>query len=271
MEIKFYKLHLLKNDFILVDFRNIFTKLINDSFLSKIAINICNRHIGAGGSGIIFLLLSENNSSIIIRTFSSDGSLYENILDASIIASRYIFDRISVSGKKIKIINNSKETSIQILDSMNFRIFAGSPIFNENFTETIIVDNHSYNFINIILKENGVVFFPNNRSYGELKELSHKIKKTAAYSQSMPLFVYIPAPNSINIKKWIKAKYPDNSLTCCIASVAASLNGYGNELLTLYNSSAAYVEWDRKDNQVYISAKPEYIYTGNYYIDDDTM
>ena len=39
----------------------------------------------------------------------------------------------------------------------------------------------------------------------------------------------------------------------------------------MIQNNAAYVEWDREDNQVYVTSKPEYIFTGNYYFDESEV
>jgi len=266
VDINFYKLQVLKNDFILCDLRN--KASINESFFSSAAVSICDRRSGVGGSGIIYILSADTDSTVM-QTYSSDGSLYEFVYDSSLIASRYIFDMISVSGKTIKIINNNIPVTAQIIDSMNFRISAGNPLFNDKITENLIVDNYTYNYTQINLqKKNGIIFFPENKSADELKELGRKLLKSSTHDKSFPVYIFPAARNSITAKTVKNYRHPDNSLICCIASVAASLNGYDNELLVMLHKSAAYVEWDRINNEVYISAKPEYSFTGSYYFDE---
>ena len=92
MDINFYKIHLLKNDFILSDLRNI--DLFNSSLLSKAAVNICDRHTGVGSKGIIFIT-SSDQEKIVIKTYSPDGRLYSSLNDSTLIATRFIFDTIS--------------------------------------------------------------------------------------------------------------------------------------------------------------------------------
>ncbi len=266
MEINFYKLHVLKNDFILSDFRN--NNMRDDSLLSQAAVKICDRHTGVGGSGIIYLLSSENDT-IGIKSYASDGSLYESILDPCMIASRYIFDTISESSKIIKIVHNAIPVTVQILDSMNFRIAAGSPLFNDAITDNLIIDNFTYNYTDIKLVKNGILFFPENKSAEELKDLYRKLIKSPSFSGKIPVFVFPTSRNSVTVKTWIQSKHTDNTLVCCMAAVASALNGYENDILVMFHKNAAYVEWDRTNNEVYVSAKPEYIFTGSFYFEDE--
>lgn len=268
MDINFYKIHLLKNDFILSDLRNI--DLFNSSLLSKAAVNICDRHTGVGSKGIIFIT-SSDQEKIVIKTYSPDGRLYSSLNDSTLIATRFIFDTISINSKVIKIINNDIALSVQIIDSTSFRISVGEPSFNTSIIENIVIDNHTYTYTKIDLKKHALVFFPENKPAKELKELSARIIKSPAYFDSLPVFVFPTARNSISVRHWIPSRNIDNSLICSIASIAASLNGYENENLVMIQNNAAYVEWDKEDNQVYVTSKPEYIFTGNYYFDESEV
>ncbi len=268
MDINFYKIHLLKNDFILSDIRNI--NLFNNSLLSKAAVNICDRHTGVGSKGIIFVI-SADREKIVIKTYSPDGKLYSCLTDSTLIATRFIFDTISINSKVIKIINNDIALSVQIIDSTNFRISVGEPSFNTGIIENLVIDNHTYTYTKIDLIKHALVFFPENKPAKELKELSARIIKSPAYSDSLPVFVFPSARNSISLRHWIPLRNIDNSLICSIASIAASLNGYENENLVMIQNNAAYVEWDREDNHVYVTSKPEYIFTGNYYFDESAV
>ncbi|MDX9800688.1 MAG: hypothetical protein RBT69_05050 [Spirochaetia bacterium] len=266
MDINFYKIHVLKNDFILSDSRK--TNLINNSLLSKTAVSICDRHTGVGAKGIIYII-SADLDEIVIKTYSPDGRLYSSVLDSTLIATRYIFDTISINTKIIKIVNNDIPLSVQIIDSTSFRISVGAPSFNTNLTENLVIGNYTYTYTKIDLGRNSLVFFPENKSNRELKELSSNIIKSSAYSDSLPVFVFPAARNSINVRHWLQTKRLDNLLVCSIASVAASLNGYDNENLVMLQNNAAYVEWDRENNQVYVTSSPEYIFTGSYYFEEN--
>lgn len=272
MNIDFFKLHVLKNDFLLCDLRNNKYPLLNgERMLSAAALAICDRRTGVGASGIIYLMQSGENEPVTVKTYASDGLLYENLIDSCMISSRYIFDTTSINGKIIRIINNSINFSMQILDSMNFRISTGKPLYDDSVSENLVIDDYSYNFTKVRLQKNGIVFFPVNKNSDELKELSRKLLRSSAYADTVPIFCFTSSRSSINIKTWGQTRHPDNTLMCCLASVASSLNGYDNEILVTFHKNISYVEWDRANNEVYASAKPEYVFTGSYYFDEKTV
>jgi diaminopimelate epimerase len=70
MEINFTKYHGLGNDFILIDNRHDNTPCLT----SEQAMQLCDRHFGIGGDGVIFALPPQGDSDYTMRIYNSDGS-----------------------------------------------------------------------------------------------------------------------------------------------------------------------------------------------------
>ena len=265
MEINFYKLHILRNDFILADLRQ---DRHNDvSVLSDIAVKLCDRNRGAGANGIIFLTEYENNCTSL-HTFAPDGSYHDFTVDSSIAASRYIFDTISTDSKIINLVNNRKEYTLTAIDSKNFRIKTGSPELESENTENLIFKGFSYRYSRVKIGKTGVVFFPENKSRDFLKSMHKEILRSESLSLCQPVFVKPVSPDIIQITSWKNKMNTDNSLTISAGAVAAVLNGYENSLLVNFYNSKAFAEWDQLKNEVYITAEPEYVFTGQYFYDE---
>ena len=266
MEINFYKLHILRNDLLLADLGK--DRPEDISVLSDIAVKICDRHTGAGANGIIFIKNHSKNSTEIL-TFSPDGSFYDYSSDSSIAASRYIYDKVSTDSSDINIINNNKEYNLKAIDSMNFRIKTGNPeIESENTENLILYNNFSYRFSRVKIGKTGIVFFPENKPREFLKNIHKEIMKSETLSMCQPVFVKPHSPDIISITAWKNRENTDNSLTVSAAAVASVLNGYENSLLVNFLNTKAFAEWDQTNNEAFITAAPEYIYTGQYYYDD---
>lgn len=67
---KFHKYHGLGNDFILIDNRHQSEPIINQ----EQAIKMCDRHLGIGADGVIFVLPGQDGTDYTMRIFNSDGS-----------------------------------------------------------------------------------------------------------------------------------------------------------------------------------------------------
>ena len=264
MNIDFYKVHVLKNDFVVSDFRKYSGSL---KIMSKIAAAMCCRNTGIGANGVIFISDSRGNE-ITVHTFSKDGKEYENRCDSSICASRFIFDHISFNCKAISIVNNSKSIPVQILDSMNFRISAGTPLCDENSIESIILDNRTYSYTSVEIGVKGIVFFPGSRGKKELKELTSKLVKSETFFNAVPLFAFPSSRNRVAAKTWYLSRQPDHCLYSAAVSAAAALNGYENDIIVTLDSLPSFCEWDRKENIIYVTASPEYAFYGSYFFDE---
>ena len=70
MAIKFRKYHGLGNDFILIDNRHSRDPLVSP----EEAVQMCDRHFGIGGDGVILALPGEEGADYRMRIFNSDGS-----------------------------------------------------------------------------------------------------------------------------------------------------------------------------------------------------
>ncbi len=268
MEINFFKLHILRNDLLLADFRD--EKLPDHSVFSDIAVKICDRHTGAGANGIIFITKHNNNCTEIL-TFSPDGSFHDYSSDSSIAASRYIYDTVSTDNSDIIIINNNREYTLRAIDSRNFRIKTGEPEIDTGNTENLIYNNFTYRFSRVKIGKTGIVFFPENKPREFLKKMHKEIMKSETLSLCQPVFVKPLSPDIISITAWKNRMNTDNSLTLSAGAIASVLNGYENSLLVNFYNTKAFAEWDQIKNEAFITAAPEYVYTGQYFYDEGNI
>lgn len=266
MEINFFKLHILRNDLILADLRK--DRPDDISVLSDIAVKICDRHTGVGANGIVFIAKYKNSCAELL-TFAPDGSYHDYSVDSSIAASRYIFDSISTDNIIINLINNSREYSLTAIDSKNFRIMTGKPEFAPENSENLIFKNYSYSYNRVNIEKTGIVFFPENKPKDFLKSMHDEILKSDTLSFCQPLFVKPVSPDIIQVYAWKNKMNTDNCLTVSAAAVASTLNGYDNSILINFYNAKAFAEWDQIKNEVFVTTEPEYLFTGQYYYDEN--
>lgn len=82
----FTKMHGAANDFVMVDARNIKRNW------SKLAIAVCNRHLGIGADSLIILLPSDK-ADFGMRTFDADGSEAETCGNGIRCLTRYVLEK----------------------------------------------------------------------------------------------------------------------------------------------------------------------------------
>lgn len=87
---RFFKYHGAGNDFIIIDNRE---SLIHEQDKSSLAQELCRRHFGVGGDGLIFVEGSEK-ADALMRIFNPDGSEAEMCGNGIRCMARYVYENI---------------------------------------------------------------------------------------------------------------------------------------------------------------------------------
>jgi diaminopimelate epimerase len=96
MQIEFTKYQGLGNDFVLIDNRGQTTPLLSP----EQAAQVCDRHLGIGGDGVIFLLPGDSGADYTMRIYNSDGSEPEMCGNGIRCLARFIADLEGIMGTK---------------------------------------------------------------------------------------------------------------------------------------------------------------------------
>jgi diaminopimelate epimerase len=105
----FTKMHGAANDFVMVDGRNI------KRDWSKMAIAVCNRHLGIGADSLIILLPSDR-ADFGMRTFDADGSEAETCGNGIRCLARYVLEKALINP-------DAKEVTIATVATVNHVTF----------------------------------------------------------------------------------------------------------------------------------------------------
>ena len=105
----FTKMHGAANDFVMVDGRNI------KRDWSKLAIAVCNRHLGIGADSLIVLLPSDK-ADFGMRTFDADGSEAETCGNGIRCLARYVLEKGLINP-------DAKEVTIETVATVNHVTF----------------------------------------------------------------------------------------------------------------------------------------------------
>lgn len=275
MEIDFYKIQILKNDLILVNY--LYTPPPEPKKLGALSEFMCRQHTGIGGNGTLFLEPGKVEK-VKLRFILPNGKSSPVNNDALLCAARFSFDSGFSEGTQIRFEINGESRILDIIDSSNFRLSLGTPVFFESGQELIEKPDQDYN-MNLKVKNrdyivtpvsfgiNGIVFFPGEMKTRFQKELSGRFKDVLKREYNFqPVFAQVYSREELLVRSWFTKTPVDFTSIAGMASVASVINGFADrEPLVHLNRQELFVQWNGRTNHVLVTAKPEYVYSGSYY------
>lgn len=277
MEIKFYKLQIGGNDLLLVN--EIKRATISTDNLPHIAKTICKRSKGAGANGIIFLYSGKENE-VKMKFYNSKGSKRNISYDAVLCSAKYIFD-YGLAGSDYIVINTDFGIfTVDCIDSTSFRISLGEArsergeLLSENtisdFSEQVIINGRATVYTPVTLKDTGISVFFSNKQKNDKKEISNHFRQLRKNRQYRTAFITIFNEEEIGVETYSQYYRRDNCFISAIAGVSSVLNGLcDRELTVYYRAGTLFFQWERENNFIYITGQPEYVFSGNYYFDQE--
>ena len=275
--INFTKMTGLGNDYIYVDCTN-GTKIKNIPELAK---RLSDRHFGIGADGLILIdKPDDSNSDFKMRIFNSDGSEAEMCGNGIRCVAKFIHDKnlsksdkISIETlggvKKVKLIENNGNCDEVIVDM-------GEPKFQDknipyniyepfNKDLDINVEGEKMRFTVVSMGNPDAVTFVENLKDLQIEMCGPVIENNPIFPNRTNVeFVEIVDKNNINVRVWERGA--GETFACgtgaCAAVVAAGLNGYTDENVTVrLPGGKLKIEWG-KDNHIYMQGPASTVYAG---------
>ena len=278
MEFNFYKLQISGNDLLLVNQINKTT--IDETLLPQLTRNLCKRSKGVGSNGVIYLYPGVEHE-VQIKFYNSKGSSNNISYDAFLCTAKYVFDYGLSGSDYIVIESDFGVITVDCIDSTSFRISLGEPstengeILTEDsvseYSKQIIIEGRSTIYTPVTLKETGIsVFFPNKQKTDK-KEIADFFRRLRKNSQYRTVFINIFNEEEIGVETYSQYYRRDNCFISAIAGVSSVVNGFCDRELTIcYRSDNLFFQWDRENNQVYITGQPGYVFSGTFYFDEES-
>lgn len=139
----FRKYHGLGNDFILIDNRLTSTPLLS----SEQSVQLCDRHMGIGADGVIFLLPSDTDSSshCSMRLYNSDGSEPEMCGNGIRCLAQFAYDLDMKFDQGMLRVNTKAGMIIpQIMDDGMVKVDMGRPVLEKDDIPTRLEDGKGW-------------------------------------------------------------------------------------------------------------------------------
>jgi diaminopimelate epimerase len=232
---KFTKMQGNGNDFIVIE--DFYNHINNEE---ELAIQLCDRHFGIGGDGIL-IVRSSNKADIQMVIINSDGSYAAMCGNGIRCFAKYVYDNKLVKGVKVNIETGDGikiaylNISNGIVDSV--KIYMGVP----NFSPSAIPANTQLEIVNSIISANNKEYeitsmlmgVPHTIIFGNLEEYDvyegRTIEKHELFKKGTNVnFCQVVDRKNLKVKTWERGAGP--TLACgtgsCAAVVAANRLGF---------------------------------------------
>jgi diaminopimelate epimerase len=261
-KIRFTKMHGCGNDYIYI---NMMEEKIADPQATAIAWS--DRHKGIGSDGLVLIGASAiPEADFSMRIFNADGSEAMMCGNASRCIGKYLYERglttkteirlLTLSGVKTLMlhINNKKVESVTV--------DMGEPAF-EN--ESLFLSNLDANKGTYVSMGNPhYVIFTDN--VDEVGETGRVLEYHLAFPQRCNIeFAQIEADSVIRTRVWERGSGITQACGtgACATAVAAALTGRaGRKSEIMMDGGTLSIEWQEKDNHVYMTGPAEFVYDG---------
>lgn len=280
--LKFTKMQGAGNDYIYI---NGFTEQIANP--SKLAVELSNRNFGIGSDGLVLILPSET-CDFRMQMFNSDGSEAEMCGNASRCVAKWVYDNRLTQKREISLETKAGVKHLTLLDgdakTLRVRVDMGEPILEADNIPVAIdqaaivnypidVKGSTWHITCVSMGNPHAVVFVEDIKNLDLPLLGPLFEKHKVFPKKTNTeFIHVIDRNTIDMRVWERGA--GETLACgtgaCAATVAAIINGYCDRDVTvnLIGGSLS-VEWNEKDNHVYMTGPAVTVFDGELLMEQD--
>ena len=278
MTINFTKMHGIGNDYILIDARNV------DKDWSRLAVDICDRHFGVGGDGIL-LIRDSDVADCRMQIYNPDGSEAEACGNGIRMFSKYVVEQGVVSAPQDRLVvqtlgavgeielfrNNGSVSTVRA--SMGPARLRPSEVPVALDDDREIVNYYPVDLgdrtVNVTCVSMGN---PHAVHFTDTPVDEFPLHDVGPRMENHPFFparvnfeiVNIMTHGQVKARVWERGV--GETLACgtgaCAIGVASRLHGHtGSSTKVTLPGGALVIDWDGEGN-VYLSGPAEYVFTG---------
>ena len=281
MVIEFSKYHGLGNDFILIDNRHTTEPIVTP----KQAIQMCDRHFGIGGDGVIFALPGTEDTDYTMKIYNSDGSEPEMCGNGIRCLAKFIADLEGNSevNKTYKIKTLAGVITPQMKDNGEVKVDMGVPLLTAKEIPTTLVEaedkavarplevaGKTWDVTCVSMGNPHCITFVEDNNLIPLAQIGTLFEHHSVFPQRTNTeFIQIVKPDYIKMRVWERGA--GITLACgtgaCASVVAGVLNGKCDRLCTVeLPGGCLQIEWSEANNRVYMTGSAQKVFTGTYYL-----
>jgi diaminopimelate epimerase len=276
MNLEFTKYQGLGNDFILVDNRDSTTPKVTP----EQAIQLCDRHFGIGGDGVIFALPGQGGTDYTMRIFNSDGSEPEMCGNGIRCMARFIADLEGANAKESYTIHTLAGLIVpkltadgQVTVDMGQPRLAASEIpttlagaDGQSIDQPLTVAGQTWQVTNVSMGNPHCITFVDDVQAIDLEKIGPQFEHNPAFPQRTNTeFIEVVRPDYLKMRVWERGA--GITLACgtgaCAALVAAVLNGKSDRKATIaLPGGPLLIEW-AADDKIFMTGPAERAFTGS--------
>jgi len=269
-------MHGLGNDFVIVE-ENQIKNLADLNILSR---KICDRHFGVGADGLVIIETSER-ADARMRIFNPDGSEAEMCGNAIRCFAKYLFERGIVSKKRMVIETLAglivPELELRGGEVASVKVDMGEPRFKPSEIPVdikgeriigypLVVEEKEFLITCVSMGNPHCVIFTDDVENIPIEVWGPKISEHPLFPRKTNVeFVQVNDPCHVVMRVWERGA--GETLACgtgaCASAVAAIINGKCHRKIKVsLLGGDLLVEWNDKDNHVYMTGPAEEVFTG---------
>jgi diaminopimelate epimerase len=274
---KFTKMHGCGNDYVYV---NGFEQTIKDK--PAFARAVSDRHFGIGSDGAIFINPSEE-ADFEMEMYNADGTRAEMCGNGIRCVGKYVYDKGLTDKIHICVASfgNPKYLDLFVENGkvVSVRVDMGAPILEankvpvkstmqESVNEPITVNGTEYRMTCVSMGNPHAVVFMDDVANLDIAAIGPYFEKHPVFpNRTNTEFVEILDKNHVSMRVWERGTGETLACGtgCCATVVACVLNGLTeNKVKVKVLGGEIEVEWDRKENLVYMTGPAATVFEGEF-------
>jgi diaminopimelate epimerase len=275
--VQFTKYQGLGNDFILVDNRHQTEPCLTPAQ----AMQLCDRHFGIGGDGVIFTLPGSAGADYTMRIYNSDGSEPEMCGNGIRCMAGFIAKLENKVGQQVtyKIHTGAGAIVPKILADGQIRVDMGEPRLTaaeipttlagnaeKAIDRSMIVAGKEYAATCVSMGNPHCMIYVDDVAAVPLVEIGPLFEKHEVFPQKTNTeFVEVVKPNYVKMRVWERGA--GITLACgtgaCATVVAGVLTNRNERVCTVeLPGGCLEIEWSATDNHVYMTGPAQVVFAG---------
>ena len=281
---KFTKMQGCGNDYVYV---NGAVEKIAPEKKPDIVRKLSDRHFGIGGDGVIFINPSEV-ADFEMEMYNADGSRSEMCGNGIRCVAKYVYDKGLTSSKEISIISAGKIKYITLYtvkndklpngeEAVKVRVNMGSPILKPSeipvkvegetaIDVPITVQGKEYKMTCVSMGNPHAIIFTDGVKDLKLEDFGPDFENHELFpKRTNTEFVEIIDRENVNMRVWERGTGETLACGtgCCATAVACSLLGHTGDKVNVHLLGGILeIEWDKKENLVYMTGPATTVFEG---------
>jgi diaminopimelate epimerase len=252
-----------------------------DLDFARLAVRILDRFTGVGGNSLV-VLGRGSKERLFARGFDAAGAEAPLSSAGLRCVARYASDSGIVSEGDFRIETTGSAARVTVIDSVNVRVDMGMPFGPDqaaeirekpaaSFTRGILVGDRIVSYTPVSLGAPRAILFVDHFDF-PVARTARRIAAHPDFAEGVGIgFVQVCDRENLRIRTWdaprregIAPKGGD--CDCAAAAVVASVvHGFTDrECFAQLAGGTVFLQWDERDNRIYLTGPGLYVFTGTY-------